>query len=248
MAPIIREKGAHFLHGFLRKYVAKVEDHAMLSAMELIFEVREAEEGGYTARAPGHSIFTEAETWEELRDNVREAASLHFEGAPAQPELIRLHLVKDDAIDARSGDLVRVKAQESWIQKLEPALTTVPELEGVLAELSLREPIFHRPEFGTRRADFERMTAEDYWETGASGRRYSRQAVLDGLEERFSVPHEDIWETRDFHCFRLSEDTFLLTYTLLQGNQRLTRRATIWRSTADGWKIVYHQGTIVQEA
>jgi predicted RNase H-like HicB family nuclease len=216
--------------------------------MELIFEVREAEEGGYTARAPGHSIFTEAETWEELRKNVREVAALHFENAPKQPELIWLHLVKDDVIDARSGEPVRAKVQESWIQKLEPALTTAPELQGVLAELSRREPIFHRPEFGTTRADFERMTAEDYWETGASGRRYSRQSVLDGLEERFSVPHEDVWETREFHCRRLSEDTYLLTYTLLQDHQRLTRRATIWRSTAEGWKIVYHQGTIVQDA
>jgi hypothetical protein len=51
----------------------------MLFAMELIFEVREAEEGGYTARALGHSIFTEAETWEELRENVIEVTSLHFE-------------------------------------------------------------------------------------------------------------------------------------------------------------------------
>jgi len=216
--------------------------------MEIIFEVREAEEGGFIARAPGHSIFTEAETWEELRKNVREAASLHFEGAPVRPESIRLHLVKDEVMDDRSGDLVHAKAQESWIQKLEPTLTTAPELQGVLAELSRREPIFHRPEFGITRADFERMTAEDYWETGASGRRYSRQSVLDGLEERFSVPHEDVWETRDFHCRRLSEDTYLLTYTLLQDHQRLTRRATIWRSTAEGWKIVYHQGTIVQDA
>ena len=131
---------------------------------------------------------------------------------------------------------------------MESTLTTAPELQGVLAELSRREPIFHRPEFGTTRADFERMTAEDFWETGASGRRYSRQFVLDGLEERFSVPHDDVWETRDFQCRRLSEDTYLLTYTLLQDHQRLTRRATIWRSTADGWKIVYHQGTIVQDA
>jgi predicted RNase H-like HicB family nuclease len=216
--------------------------------MELIFEVRESEEGGYTARAPGHSIVAEAETWEALRKNAREAAALHFKDAPARPTLIRLHLVKDEAIELRSGDPVRAKPFESWIQGMEPTLTTSPELEGVLAELSRREPIFHRPEFGTTRADFERMTAEDYWETGASGRRYSRQAVLDGLEERFSVPHDDVWETLNFHCHRLSEDTYLLTYTLLQDNQRLTRRATIWRSTAYGWKIVYHQGTIVQDA
>jgi hypothetical protein len=131
---------------------------------------------------------------------------------------------------------------------MEPTLTTAPELLGVLAELSRREPIFHRPEFGTTRADFERMMVEDYWETGASGRRYSRQFVLDELEKRFAAPHADVWETRDFHCRRLSEDTYLLTYTLLQDNQRLTRRATIWRSTAEGWMIVYHQGTIVQDA
>jgi hypothetical protein len=50
--------------------------------MELIFEVREAEEGGFYSRALGHSIFTEADTWEELRANVFEAASLHFDEEP----------------------------------------------------------------------------------------------------------------------------------------------------------------------
>jgi len=129
----------------------------------------------------------------------------------------------------------------------EPTFATAPELQDTLSELSRREPIFHRPEFGTLRADFERMTAEDFWETGASGRRYSRKMVLDELEKRFSVPHQDVWETSGFHCRRLSAYTYLLTYTLLQDKVRLTRRATIWRSTADGWKIVYHQGTIVQD-
>jgi len=220
----------------------------MLFPMELIFAVRETEAGGYTARAPGHSIVAQGGTWEELREDARTAAARHFENAPVQPELIRLHLVKDEVMDARSGEPVRAKAQESWIQMLEPALNTAPELEGVLAELSRREPIFHRPEFGTSRADFERMTAEDYWETGASGRRYSRQSVLDGLEERYSVPHADVWETRDFHCRRLAQDVYLLTYNLLQDHARITRRSTIWQKTLDGWKIVYHQGTIVQDA
>ncbi len=130
----------------------------------------------------------------------------------------------------------------------EPLLVTPPELHDVLAELSAREPILHRPEFGTSRADFERMTVEDFWETGASGRRYSRQFVLDELERRSFTPHEDVWETRDFYCRRLGLDTYLLTYTLLQYKQRLTRRATIWQSGAEGWKAVYHQGTIVQDA
>lgn len=66
--------------------------------MELIFEVRDAEEGGYYARGLGHAIFTQAETWEELRSNVLEATTLHFEDSPIQPRLVQLHYVKDELI------------------------------------------------------------------------------------------------------------------------------------------------------
>jgi len=134
------------------------------------------------------------------------------------------------------------------ISDMEPRLTTDPELVEILEELSRREPIFHRPELGTSRVDFEKMTADDFWEIGASGRRYPRKSVLDALEKRYPVPHADIWETRDFHCRKLAPDVFLLTYTLLQDNVRLTRRSTIWQRTPGGWKIVFHQGTIVQDA
>jgi len=61
----------------------------------------------------------------------------------------------------------------------EPELVTPPELLPVLEALRRREPIFHRPEFGSTRADFERMAATDFWEIGASGHRYSRAHVLD---------------------------------------------------------------------
>lgn len=71
--------------------------------MELIFEVRDAEEGGYCARALGHSIFTEAETWEELRANVLEATSVHFEDAERQPQLVQLHYVKDELIPVQAA-------------------------------------------------------------------------------------------------------------------------------------------------
>lgn len=62
---------------------------------------------------------------------------------------------------------------------------------------------------------------------------------------RHAHPHEDSWETSDFHFMQLAPDHYLLTYTLLQG-ERITRRMTIWRRAADGWKIVYHQGTTVE--
>jgi len=116
----------------------------------------------------------------------------------------------------------------------------------VLRELVRREPIFHRPEFGTTRADFENMTDAAFYEVGASGRRYSREYVLDILQQRHAQPIEDeVLETSDFHCLEIAPDNYLLTYTLLQG-ERLTRRSTIWRRQGLSWKIVYHQGTVVQ--
>jgi hypothetical protein len=72
--------------------------------------------------------------------------------------------------------------------------------------------------------------------------------VLDVLEQRYASPHSDVWETMGFHCRKLAEDVYLLTYTLIQDNKRRTRRSTIWQRTLDGWKIVYHQGTIVQDS
>jgi hypothetical protein len=131
---------------------------------------------------------------------------------------------------------------------MEPTLTTAPGLKNILAELSSLEPIFHWPHSAMSRAELEKMTVEDFWEIGASGRRYSRQFVLDVLEQRRDSAQADVWETRDFHCRRLAENVYLLTYTLLQDNTRLTRRSTIWQKSSDGWKIVYHQGTVVQDA
>jgi hypothetical protein len=129
---------------------------------------------------------------------------------------------------------------------MEPDLVTAPEHLAVLAELVRREPIFHRPEFGTTRGDFENMTDPAFWEVGASGRRYSRAYVLDTLEKRFENPAEDVWETRDFHCLEVAADNYLVTYTLIQGD-RITRRSTLWRRTPQGWKILYHQGTVVEQ-
>ena len=66
--------------------------------MELIFEVRDAVEGGFWARALGHAVFTEADTWDELRVNVLEVTALHFEESAERPRLVQLHYVKDELI------------------------------------------------------------------------------------------------------------------------------------------------------
>jgi hypothetical protein len=64
---------------------------------ELIFQVEEAPEGGYTARALGASIFTEADDIKELYDQVRDAVRCHFNEGEA-PAMIRLHFVRDELI------------------------------------------------------------------------------------------------------------------------------------------------------
>jgi hypothetical protein len=79
-----------------------------------------------------------------------------------------------------------------------PGLITATELAEILDEVAAREPILHRSEFGTSRADFERMTDEEFWEIGVSGRRYSRKFALDELERRSSAPVLELSETRDF--------------------------------------------------
>ncbi len=64
---------------------------------EVIFLVQDAVEGGYTARALGESIFTEADNLEDLRRNIRDAVSCHFEDGQG-PALIRLHFVRDEVL------------------------------------------------------------------------------------------------------------------------------------------------------
>jgi hypothetical protein len=66
---------------------------------EIIFLVEEAPEGGFTARALGQSIFTEADTLEDLRKNVRDAVECHGEEG-RRPQLIRLHFVREEVIQA----------------------------------------------------------------------------------------------------------------------------------------------------
>lgn len=64
---------------------------------ELIFLVEEAPEGGYTARALGASIFTEADDLADLRAQVRDAVRCHFDEGQ-EPKVVRLHFVREEVI------------------------------------------------------------------------------------------------------------------------------------------------------
>jgi hypothetical protein len=120
-----------------------------------------------------------------------------------------------------------------------------PELLPIFEELRPREPIFHCKELGVTSGDFATAMAADFWEVGASGRRYSRAFILAHAGQIASVNAEEAgWQASGFGLRRLEAHTYLLTYTLRQ-TDRLTRRSTIWQRTPEGWRILYHQGTMV---
>ena len=66
---------------------------------ELIFEVTQEADGGFCADCLTESIFTQSDTWEQLRDNVREAVRAYYFDQPKNlPSSIRLHMVRDEIL------------------------------------------------------------------------------------------------------------------------------------------------------
>ena len=63
---------------------------------EIVFLVEDDPDGGYTAKALGEAIFTEADDLENLRIMVKDAVNCHFEETSTRPKIIRLHIVHDE--------------------------------------------------------------------------------------------------------------------------------------------------------
>lgn len=118
------------------------------------------------------------------------------------------------------------------------------QLAPLLLELRQLEPLIYAANDGHERAHFERLLAPDFWEVGASGKRYDRSFVLDVLQDRHRKPTQETWQTSDFRLQEIAAHHYLLTYTLHQPT-RMSRRATLWRRIDTGWHMVYHQGTTV---
>ncbi len=64
---------------------------------ELVFDVLQDQDGGFVAECIGEDIVTEADTWQELRTNVKEAVAAHFFDSP-MPASVRLHLLRDEVL------------------------------------------------------------------------------------------------------------------------------------------------------
>jgi predicted RNase H-like HicB family nuclease len=73
----------------------------MESPKELVFEITQEADGGYVAECLSEDIFTQGDTWGELKANVREATDAYFFDYPTKPSVIRLHLVRDEVFACR---------------------------------------------------------------------------------------------------------------------------------------------------
>ncbi|MBW2646381.1 MAG: 2-oxoisovalerate dehydrogenase [Deltaproteobacteria bacterium] len=67
-----------------------------MTTNELVFLIEEDPEGGYNAKALGHSIFAQGDTFEILKSNIKDALECHFDTKEDIPRIIRLHTVHDE--------------------------------------------------------------------------------------------------------------------------------------------------------
>ena len=74
-----------------------MQEEGELMDKEIIFLVEEAPEGGYIARTLGHSIFTESDTLDTIREEIKDAIRCHFD-EDQTPSIVRLHFIKDEVI------------------------------------------------------------------------------------------------------------------------------------------------------
>lgn len=66
---------------------------------EIVFLVEEAPEGGFTARALGYSIYTEGDTWDDLKSAIQDALTCHFD-VEQKPRIVRLHYLREEVMAA----------------------------------------------------------------------------------------------------------------------------------------------------
>lgn len=121
-------------------------------------------------------------------------------------------------------------------------------MDDLLAELTALETELHHPGATCTRTRLERLLHPDFHEIGRSGTRYTRQVVIDFLIDRTSLPQVVAYDHR---LERLADDVALLHFASLETqpdgtHRQAARRVSVWRRTALGWQLDYHQGTPAQ--
>ena len=109
------------------------------------------------------------------------------------------------------------------------------QLQLIALELRLQSPGIRQD-----RAALSSLLCADFQEFGASGRIWDRESLLDVLSSEPALPIT----CSNFECVRLAPDVALLTYRARRAG-RETLRSSLWRRESAGWRLLFHQGTII---
>jgi hypothetical protein len=113
----------------------------------------------------------------------------------------------------------------------------VIELERDLLSPAVRED----------RGRLELLLHPDFVEVGASGRRWTRAAIIDELAAtRAGPPVVEPLDVSDMAAHRVAPGAILVTFTTVRGGRRV-HRSSLWVGGPDGWSVRFHQGTPVPE-
>ncbi|WP_087001763.1 DUF4440 domain-containing protein [Rhizobium sullae] len=124
-------------------------------------------------------------------------------------------------------------------------------LPDLLNEIRSLEEALHRPEIRRSRTAVEALLAEGFVEFGASGRAYRRAEIIDLLVQENDGEDAGELLTYDYALSSISSDAVLLTYrtrrTRGDGSERHVLRSSIWKLSDLGWKMLFHQGTVMTD-
>jgi hypothetical protein len=110
-------------------------------------------------------------------------------------------------------------------------------------ELELR---LLQPQVRAAPGEVEALLHPDFCEFGASGRRWSRAGMITALAAEQPGGEEPLITATEMTGVRLAADVIHLTYVSQRGERR-ARRSSVWLRTQDGWRVYFHQGTLISE-
>ncbi|MBN9053740.1 MAG: DUF3225 domain-containing protein [Rhizobiales bacterium] len=117
----------------------------------------------------------------------------------------------------------------------------------LLAEIRALEERLHRPEVRRSRQALEALLAEDFVEFGSSGTVYRRAQIIELMAQE--QPADVSLHAFDYALTQLGADAVLLTYRTSRSTgaerARHVLRSSIWTRTAAGWRMTFHQGTVM---
>jgi len=120
-------------------------------------------------------------------------------------------------------------------------------MADLIAEIRASEEMLLAPDDRQTPAQLANLLADDFLEIGASGSVYDKVSVIQGLSEDVFVR----FEISEFRTQALGQShalaTYVLTKTDASGRKERSRRSSIWKSVSGGWRLLFHQGTVLAE-